>query len=181
MEKKITKKAIDFFSMESAIKAVSDAPGFKFQIPLARNEKRLKEELEVIREKSKQCAEFEEAQKGAEEIRKKFSDKNDDGTPKIISEMSNGRPIQRYDIPEEKLEELKAEFEKYWDEDLPKEAREKQQKIYEDYNEYITNEDITLDLFTIALNDVPEAYFAKEEHKDKLKEFISTCLDLIEE
>ena len=181
MEKKITKKAIDFFSMEAAIKAVTDAPGFKFQILLAKNEKVLKSELEIIREKSKACEEFEEAQKGAEEIRKKFSDKNDDGTPKIITEMNNGRPIQKYDIPESKLEELKTEFEKYWDEDLTKEAREKQQKIYEDYNTYITTEDLTLNLFTIPMECVPEEYFAKEEHKDKLKEFVNACFELIEE
>lgn len=181
MEKSLTKKAIDFFNIEAAMNGVSNAPGFKFQILIAKNTKVLKDELDIIREKSKICPEFEAVQEKTKELQKSFANKEKNGEPKIISEHINGRMSQRYDVSEEKLPELEKAFAEFWELEENKIAREKQEQIYRDYEEYLKNEDITLRLFTIPSSCAPEEFFIKEENMEKLQYFVNTCFELIDE
>lgn len=181
MEKKLVKKAIELFNMEAAMNAVIKAPGFLFQIRLAKNLKALKDELDIIREKSKQCEEFEKAQEKANELKKSFAALDKKGNPKIITENLNGRTVQRYDVPEDKMEELEKAHQEFWDEEENKLAREKQDQIYKEYDEFIKNEDIEITLFTIPASAAPEVYFNDENHKEALQYFANTCFELIED
>ena len=180
MEKSLTKKAIELFQMQDALKKVSEAPGFKFQILIAKNIKALENELELIREKSKPCPEFEKAQEAVEELKKSFANRDKEGNPIIIQEKVGEQILNRYDLTDEKLAELETAHDAFWKEENWAEARAKQDVIYAEYDTFIKNEDIVVTLFTIPESCVPEDYFNKEQNTAKLKYFIGVCMDLVE-
>lgn len=181
MEKKITKKAIEFFQMEDAMSQVSNAPGFKFQILLAKNLKVLKAEVDLIREKSKFCDEFAAADKLAEEIKRKYSNRDAKGEPIILSEYQNGQMVSKYDIPADKNEEFEKEIIAFWEAPEPLEAKNKQEAIFKEYDKFLKEEDITLELFTIPTSCIPVEYFDKDTNIPVMQYFVSTSMELFEE
>jgi len=177
----LTKKAIKFFEMEAGLKTVSNAPGFKFSILLEHNLKTLKDKLDIIRDKSKYCEEFEKALKETEKIREKYVNKNKDGQPIIVNKSVDGEMRQAYDIPEEKITKLNKALEDFWEKEENKTVREKQNQIFEDYSKFIEEEDLTVTLYAIPESVVPSEYFNDPANIPALKRFTATCLDLFKE
>lgn len=181
MKKELTKKVIDFFNIEAALNAVSNAPGFKFQVILALNQKVIKETLDVIKEKAKNTPEFEEITKLADEIKKRYAKKDKDGNPIIIADNMNGRLVHKYDISDESLKKFEKELEKFWKEEKNNKIKEDQEKIFKDYEEYVTKEMLTVTLITFPESAIPNEYFSKPENAEQLHYFTNACLDLFEE
>lgn len=181
MKKELTKKVIDFFNIEAALNVVANAPGFKFQMILALNQKVIKETLDAIREKAKNTSEFEEVMRLANEIQRKFAKKDKDGNPIIITETRDDRTIQRYDISDDDLTNFNEEFATFWTDKKNLKAKEDQDAVFKEYDEYIQNNDLTVSLNIFPESSIPNDYFDLFDHVIELRYFINTCSELFEE
>jgi len=179
MKRDITKKIKEFLDMEIGLQRVSDAPGFKFSISVAQNIKILSAELEVIKTKGSKCEEWTKEEMEINKIQVKYAKKDIGGNPVIITEPYGEYFLHKYDILEDKAKEFREEYEALTSLKRHKDAMKKQKEIEEQYNKFITEEEITISLHEIPDSCVPLAYFDCEEHVPALKAFVSSCIDII--
>lgn len=155
---------------------LGELKGVKFNYGIDKNRKRLKKEVETLEERAKPSKEFEEYDKERVKVNEKFSQKNEDGTPKMVTNQQ--QQVSRYVIDDKR----KTEFDKEQDELKIKhkaavESREAQLK---EYREFLEGEsDFTP--FFIDIDSVPteingnqfeliSIFFKEDEVKEESKE-----------
>jgi len=161
------KKIIEWFAVEAELGKAKSYPGFAFQVWCTINEKKLKEQLDVVREKSNPTDEYKNFIQKIEDIKKELCEKDKEGNPIIDENKYTFSEKNRVKL-ETKIDELNKE-----NGDIIKEYTDK----INEYFAYIRDEDLDIDIKLLNEKNIPEKYF--EEHPDLSVEFIQSTLDLI--
>lgn len=169
----ITKKIVEWFEIEQAIRDLVGAPGLRLQILVSKNLHVIEKELELIKEKSKFSDEFTEVLKKTDEIKKEFATKDDSGAPKLTEDNKG------YQITDENLELLKTALNEFWEVKENKKLLDKQNKLLAEYDTYIKGDDLTIDVWKMPSDYFIEEYFNKEENIEKATRFAHFCCDFV--
>ena len=178
---KIEKKIIDFFTMERVFKDLHDVRNIKFQIILARNLKKINDELDVIRKKSEMTDDFRKLLQEEDLIKRKYADKVE-GTdePIIVTEEINGENRSHYEVADEQMEAMRKEIEGFWNDEEHKAEFDSYRKTIAEYQKYITEETISIPLVKFPFDAIDQNYFNNEDNVNVSNAFAKVAEELIE-
>jgi hypothetical protein len=142
-------KRKDLYNSFHALEVVKDLKGVKFAYALLKNKKKIEEEIKIFEEIIKPNAKFEEYEIERIRLCEFHSEKNEDGTPVIIS---NRYKLVDDNIFNKELELLKLDYNEFIDERMMQ---------LNEYNKML-EEDINIEIIKIKFDDIPSNISAKE-------------------
>lgn len=119
---------------------LKDLSGFAFVMAIADVKRRITTEQKVLDELHEPSDAIKEYQKELGELNKKFSVKDDNGEPRIITETRGGQQLSYYDLDKDLIDDRKKEVEKLekkYKKDLD-EQKEKDERYDAAMKEYST-------------------------------------------
>lgn len=168
----ITKLLSDWFKIEQELLKASTYPGLAFQVWCLMTLKKIKETLQVIREKSAPSEKFQKYLESGSNIQRLYCKKNEDGTPFVI-QTSEGLTL-RFEGENKHLFNISIDE---LNEEYKDEIKNRDDQMME-YNNYVDSTIHEFDLKKLNPIHLPEKFF--EQNPDKSLSFLTTMMDLID-
>jgi len=141
---------IKLFGLLNAIESVKTIKDVKFAYALVKNKKRIKEEIELLKEATKVSDKLQEYEKKRIMLCKQYCEKDDNKKPIIKNNSYCG--LDNNKNFNEEIKKLREEY---------KEELDNREKQIEDYNKLL-EEKVEIDFYKISLKNIPQDISAEQ-------------------